>query len=131
MRDPRASCVEANWDRATMPPLADPAILRQFQIVLSNWQYGGYVTAKDVVLEWLADNLQGLTLKHLARAMCDFIQAGGIIDQVPECRPEWNTYPFHYDFRLHLRNRFVYIETVLQDDDPNDPTVHIVSMHDV
>lgn len=37
----------------------------------------------------------------------------------------------HYDFRLHLGQRFVTIETVLQDEDPDDPIIRIVSMHDV
>jgi hypothetical protein len=63
--------------------------------------------------------------------MHDHLQAGGVIDQVPESRPEWDTYPFHYDFRLKLGSRHVYIETILQDDDPKDPTVHVVSIHDV
>jgi hypothetical protein len=63
--------------------------------------------------------------------MYDFMQGGGIIDQIPERRPEWNTWPFHYDFRLPIGARNVYIEVILQDDDPRDPTIHIVSIHDV
>ena len=114
-----------------MPPLTDPAILAQFHSVLANWRYTGYVTAKDIVLDWIAANLGGLTLRDIARAMHDFLQTGGVIDQVPETRPEWSAWPYHYDFRLHLGSRYVYLETILQDDDPHDPTVHIVSIHDV
>ncbi len=114
-----------------MPPLSDAVVLAQFRAVLANWRYAGYVNAKDVVLEWIADELAGLTLKDVNQTMHDFLQKGGSIDQVPESRPQWNNYPFHYDFRLHLGGRFVYIETVLQDDDPDDPTIRIVSMHDV
>ncbi len=114
-----------------MPPLTDPVILAQFGIVLANWNYTGYVTAKDVALEWIANNLSGLTLKNVAEAMHEFLQRGGVIDQVPETRPEWSMWPFHYDFRLQLAGREVYVETILQDDDPNDPTIHIVSIHDV
>jgi hypothetical protein len=55
---------------------------------------------------------------------------GGVIDQVPETRPEWSAWPFHYDFHLQLAGRDVYIETILKDDDPNDPTIRIVSIHD-
>jgi hypothetical protein len=114
-----------------MPPLTDAIILAQFQAVLANWNYTGYVTAKDVVLAWIADNLTGLTLKVVARAMNDFLAAGGIIDQVTERRPEWSMWPYHYDFRFPFAGREVYIETILRDDDPSDPTIHIVSIHHV
>jgi hypothetical protein len=39
-------------------------------------------------------------------------------------------WPYHYDFRLMIAGRNIYIETILQDDDPNDPTLEIVSIHD-
>lgn len=114
-----------------MPPLSDAAILAQFRAVLANWNYTDYVTAKDIVLEWIAQNLGGRTLKDVARAMNNFLLAGGVIDQVPETRPAWTTWPYHYDFRLPLGGRNLYIETILQDDDPKDPTIDIVSIHDV
>jgi len=114
-----------------MPPLTDPTILAQFIAVLGSWRITGYVTAKDRVLEWIGNNLSGLTLKDVAKAMHDFVQNGGIIQQIPERRPEWNTWPYHYDFRVQFGTRLVYIETILQDDDPTDPTLHIVSLHDV
>jgi hypothetical protein len=113
-----------------MPPLTDPVILGQFHAVLANWNYTGYVTAKDVALDWIANNLGGLTLKDVAKAIHEFVQAGETIDQQPEKRPEWSLWPFHYDFRLPLAGKDLYIETILQDDDPKDPTIHIVSIHD-
>jgi hypothetical protein len=114
-----------------MPPLIDPTIRAMFDAVLANWRYSGYVTANDRSLDWLADNLNGITLRDVAKAMYDYVQAGGVIDQQVERRPEWNCWPFHYDFRLQIGSRFVYLETILQDDDPKDPTLSIVSMHDV
>jgi len=114
-----------------MRPLTDPVILAQFGAVLSNWNFTGYVTAKDVVLDWIADNLGGLTLKHVAETMHDYFQQGEVIDQVSETRLEWSAWPFHYDFRFQLAGRDVYVETILIDDDPEDPTIHIVSIHDV
>ena len=114
-----------------MPPLTDAVILAQFQAVLSNWNFTGYVTAKDEVLEWISNEMDGFTLKDVARAMNSHVQAGGVIDQVPETRDEWSAWPFHYDFRLQVGDRLVYLETILQDDDPRDPTIHIVSIHDV
>jgi hypothetical protein len=114
-----------------MPPLTDPIVKAQFLAVLANWGVTGYVTAKDLPLEWIAANLGGLTLKDVAKAMYDHVGSGEVIDQVPEHRPEWNTWPYHYDFRLRFGTRDVYLETILQDDDPKDPTIHIVSIHNV
>jgi hypothetical protein len=114
-----------------MPPLTDAGIIAQFRAVLANWNFTGYVTAKDVALEWMANHLTGLTLKNVARALNDSLQRGDVIDQVAETRSEWSMWPFHYDFRIGLAGRDVYIETILVDDDPSDPTIHIVSIHDV
>lgn len=113
-----------------MPPLTDPAILAQFQAVLANWSYTDYVVAKETVLDWIARNLGGLNLKDVARAMFDHVANGGTIDQQKETRPEWNSWPYHYDFRLTLAGKACYIETLLNDDDPKDPTIRIVSIHD-
>jgi hypothetical protein len=114
-----------------VPPLSDSVILAQIRTVLANWNYSGYVTAKEGVLEWMANELKTCTLKDVAQAMYSHLEQGGVIDQVVETRPEWNQWPYHYDFRLPIDSRTVYIEVILQDDDPSDPTIHIVSMHDV
>src|SRR5437773_2765426 len=99
-----------------MPPLTDPAILAQFRMVLAQWNCTGYVTAKERPRHWITNNLGGLNLKDVAKAMHDFLARGEVPDQVKETRPEWNMWPFHYDFRLTLAGRKVYIETILQDD---------------
>lgn len=113
-----------------MPLLTDPEILAQFRAVLANWNYTDYVVAKDTVLNWIANNLRGWELKDVAHAMHDFLASGGVIDQQKETRPEWNTWPYHYDFRLTLAGKARYIETLLNDDDPRDPTIRVVSIHD-
>jgi hypothetical protein len=104
-----------------MPPLDDPDLLKCFKGILSNWNVTDYVTAKEEALEWAGKNLPGFTLKLLAKSMNDHVNAGGEIDRVPETRPEWNDWPFHYDFRLSWAGRLLYIETILVDDDPSDP----------
>jgi hypothetical protein len=114
-----------------MPRLTDAIILEQIRNVLENWRYTGYVTAKEVVLDWIAENLGGATLKDLSQAMYQYEQGGGPIDQVAETRSEWSDRPYHYDFRIRcFANRTLYVETILQDD-AEDPTLHIVSIHDV
>ncbi len=112
-----------------MPPLTDPELLARYKSALSNWRVTGYVTWKELAELWLRDNL-GLTARNVAQLMNDHVQAGGEIDQVPEQRPEWADYEFHYDLRLPIAGRLIYIESVLKDEDPNDPTVHVVSIHD-
>jgi hypothetical protein len=114
-----------------MATLIDAAVLGQFRAALANWRFTGYITAKDVVLAWIKANLAGRTLKDVAKSMHDHLQGGGTIDQMPETRPEWSARPFHYDFRVMVASRLLYVETILQDDDPTDPTIHVVSIHDV
>lgn len=113
-----------------MPPLADPDILARFRAALDNWCVTDYVTAKDVALDWAGTNLPGFKLKDLAKLMHEHVGAGGEIDQVRERRPEYNDRDYHYDFRLSWAGRRIYVETILVDDDPTDPTIHVVSIHD-
>ena len=109
-----------------MPPLEDADLLKVFKAILSEWAVTGYVTAKDEAFEWAGKHLPGFTLKSLAKLMNDYVAAGGAIDQVKETRPEWDDWPFHYDFRLPWEGRLLYIETILVDDDPSDPYLRIV-----
>ncbi|MBM4090046.1 MAG: hypothetical protein FJ276_11600 [Planctomycetes bacterium] len=62
--------------------------------------------------------------------MSQHLDVGGRIDQIRETRPEWTDYPYHYDFRIQIGNRLIYIEALLVEGDPTDPTVHVVSIHD-
>jgi hypothetical protein len=73
---------------------------------------------------------QHLETRELARLMCEHVEAGGEIDQVPERRPEWNDHDFHYDLRFPIAGRLRYLETLLLDKDPEDPTIYVVSIHD-
>jgi hypothetical protein len=58
----------------------------------------------------------------------------GSIDEQVEKRPEYVSFGFHYDLRLKIDDRLIYVETVLFCDDadnPDDPRILIVSVHDV
>lgn len=127
----RDAANERRWEQEHLPPLSDPVILARIIQVLANWYVTDYVTWKDCARDWVGKQLPELTLRDIARVMYDHVQTAGTIDQVPERRPEWNDREFHYDFRLSVAGRRLYIETVLVDDDPDDPTLHIVSIHDV
>ncbi len=48
-------------------------------------------------------------------------------------RPEWNVNEFHFDIRLRVGDRLIFIETLLNYDDsndPDDPVIRVVSIHD-
>jgi hypothetical protein len=113
-----------------MARLQDPVILAQYQSALANWRYTGYVEWKDIAQAWVRDNLPNWAPRAVAEEMYKFVHAGGEIDQVPERRPEWNDRDFHYDLRVPIAGRMLYIETVLVDDDPDDPTIFVVNIHD-
>jgi hypothetical protein len=71
-----------------------------------------------------------MTTRAVGEEMFRYVEAGGPIDQVSETRPQWSEHRFHYDFRISISGRQVYIETILVEDDPEDPTIHVVSIHD-
>ena len=113
-----------------MAPLTDVAILAKFRHALCEWNCTGYVTWKPGAREWVEDNLEGFTTRAIAEEMFRFLEAGGQVDQVRETRREWTEQRFHYDLRLSIAGRLLYIETILVEDDPRDPTIHVVSIHD-
>ena len=111
-------------------PAERSAILAKFQQALNQWKFTGYVTWKPIARQWVEQNLEGWSTRSVAEEMCRFCGSGGEIDEIRESRPEWSEQRFHYDFRLEIGGRLLYIETILVDDDPNDATVHVVSIHD-
>ncbi len=112
-----------------MPPLTDPETLAKFRHILSEWNCAGYITWKEIARRWVEGNLDGFTTRAVGEEMSRHVAAGGAIDEVRERRPQWSEHRFHYDFRIPIAGRLVYIETILVDD-PDDPTIHVVSIHD-
>jgi len=125
-----AESTEAHED-AAMPTLTDPTILAQIRGVLANWNVTGYVEWRALPLHWLARHLHPFRPHEIAKAMWEYVRTGGSIDQVRETRPEWNDHDYHYDFRLAIGGRLLYLETRLNDDDPNDLILEVVNIHDV
>jgi hypothetical protein len=108
-----------------------PEILAKLWRILSEWNCTGYITWKRVAREWVEKNLEGVSTRAIGEEMFRYVNAGGQIDQVRESRHEWSGFGFHYDFRVSIEGRLLYIETILVEDDPDDPTLHVVSIHDV
>jgi hypothetical protein len=116
-----------------MPPLTDPEQAACFKNALANWRYEGYILLTDVAYEWMKLNLKGFSVRTLGRNMHEYVSAGGIIDRQKETRPEWDLHDYHYDLRIPIEGRMVYIETRLVYDepsDPDDPIIQVVNLHD-
>jgi hypothetical protein len=117
-----------------MPPLTDPERLRCYQNALKNWRWTDVVVFKPRAWEWLRANLlRAYSQKAIVQLLHKHVEAGGVIHEVMETRPEWKEYEFHYDLRVQIDGRLFYFETILDYKDPNDPddpTICVVSIHD-
>jgi hypothetical protein len=113
-----------------MADAPDPAALTLYTNTLSFWRFRGCILLKAVAREWLDRELPGYTAEMVHELMHDHVAGGGRIHQVVERRPEYVAYRFHYDLRLPIGGRRIYIETVLIEDDEPDPTIRVVSIHD-
>ena len=114
-----------------MARLTDLEILTCYRNALANWRYDGFVEFFPLAADWLEKEL-GEKPRDFAHRLHDFVTAGGEIDRVVETRPEWNTWSHHYDLRLTLSGRLVYVETRLkyrEPTDPDDPVIFVVSIH--
>lgn len=101
---------------------------------LRNWNFHGYVRFKPLVERWLAREFPGYRLREIAQEMCQYVDRGGEIDEQEERRPEYVDCEYHYDLRLQIGVRHVYFEMILvctDADDPDDPVIVVVSVHDV
>ena len=62
--------------------------------------------------EWLRCNLEGETQKSIGKLMYEHRDE---VDQTPETREDYRSlYSYHYDFRIPINGRLIYIETVLE-----------------
>lgn len=110
--------------------LEDQRLLDLVEKALSEWKCDGYVVWKKRPTEWLEANVEGHTIKSVAKLMHEHVRRGGKVDQTRERRPEYaSVYEFHYDFRFPIDGRRIYIETVL-DETKTGPTITVVNMHD-
>jgi hypothetical protein len=111
-----------------MPPLRDADTVAKFRISFEERTSGG-VSWKRVPAEWVRKNLDGLTQEAINCLMQKHIEDGLEIDQVVETREAYrDRYQFHYDFRIVISGRLIYIETVL-DETKMGPIVAVVSVH--
>ncbi len=65
----------------------------------------------------------------MEKLLHDHVAGGGALDQVRERRDDWLDFEFHFDLRLDIDGKRIYVETVLVRADPQDPLVEIVNIH--
>jgi hypothetical protein len=114
-----------------MLPEDREARLRCYRKALGQWPANGFVVPKRRVEEWLRIELPRYSWRELHRELHEHVANGGKIDEQVETRPEYAHYEFHYDLRVKIGGRHLYFETVLFADDPDDPTIVVVNVHDV
>jgi hypothetical protein len=115
---------------ADMGKPKDPAALERYRRVIVELSHvHNYIQWQDGALERLFRYVPNATTKGIHQAMRDHVVTGGEIDQVEETRDEYLHWRFHYDLRLPVSGLRVYIETVLDEDDPDDPFIWIVNIH--
>jgi hypothetical protein len=112
-------------------PKDQVALDRYCQVLREFAGYSGYIQWRRLPSEWLAANLPNIGLRRMHELMAEHVASGGKVDQVEELRQEYVEYGFHYDLRMAIDGRRVYMETVLdQADHVEDCTIWVVNMHD-
>jgi hypothetical protein len=120
--------------RSPLAPLTDPTRLAAYKDALSNWSFEGYVQfgLEETAYRWIKHELGSISLKEIGRLMYEYVEGGGNIDEVPETRPEWSEYEFHYDLRFTIQEKPVYIESRLNYREPlipDESSILVVNIH--
>ena len=111
-----------------MPPLRDPEIIAKFALAFEDRTSGG-VQWKRVPAEWVRKNFDGWSTKAVDDLLHEHLACGGQVDQVEEAREEYRQlHQYHYDFRIPILGRQIYVETVLTEANMG-PIVTVVSIH--
>jgi hypothetical protein len=111
-----------------MPPLRDAEIIDKFRLALEERNSGG-ARWKPLPTGWVRKNLEGYTARLVNGLLFGHIAGGGTIDQVEETREDYrHLHKYHYDFRILVLDKLVYVETVL-DESKMGPVVTIVNIH--
>lgn len=117
-----------------MPPLTNPEILACYRNAMTNRRVGGYVEFNERARRGMLEVLPGYTLAAFKEELYEFVVVNsGTISQTEETREQWREeWEFHYDIRLPLAGKRIYIETRLRycdPNDPDDPIILVVNVH--
>ncbi|MCX7429181.1 MAG: hypothetical protein NTW96_26585 [Planctomycetia bacterium] len=113
-----------------MAPLKDRDLLDRLLEALKEWNCDGFIQWRPRPAGWLRKSLQRCGQKAIGQAMYEHVVNGGEIDQVKENYEGYrDTHPYHYDFRIRIDARPIYVETVF-DETKMGPTITIVNIKD-
>ncbi len=116
-------------------PCEHALVLKAFALACGTKSYvQGYVEWKATSAEHARRNaadLQGLTPDAIRAMAIEFVRAGGTVIQRLEVRPEWIDFRFSYRIVMPVVGfvNGIFVEFALNDDDPDDPAILIVSAH--
>jgi hypothetical protein len=118
-----------------MPPLTDPERSRCYLNALANWRYRDSIVFLKDADRWRRDKFPRHSHRELGRLLYEHVKANGCacVDEQVETREQWREHAFHHDIRLRVAGRFIYFETRLiyrDADDPDDPSIWVVNVHD-
>jgi hypothetical protein len=127
--------IQPRLERLPMPPLTDPERLRCYKSALANRRYDGFITFTKDALRWLHAELPDFSPRDIAQMLHNHVAAQGDkeIDEQRETREQWRMHDYHYDLRIGIAGRLVYFETRLSyrnPNDPDDPLIDVVNIHD-
>ena len=111
-----------------MPPVTDAEELERYRGLLKEWKFTGFIQWKRRAAEWLRDNLGNhLPQQGIGQLMYEHREE---VQQTPETREEYrHRYRFHYDFRLCIDTRRIYIETAFHcGATESDSTIWVVNI---
>ncbi|HYT94342.1 MAG TPA: hypothetical protein VEL76_36845 [Gemmataceae bacterium] len=116
----------------TMAPPKDPQELALVVLAIS-CGVGGCCEWDDKAARRFRSSppLANLLPEGVKDLLVEYISAGGEVVQVEETRAEYNDRPFYYKVILPLTGlrHGLFIEIVLDDADPDLPTIRIVNCH--
>jgi len=112
-------------------PKDEAALKRYREVLLKFGHFTDYIQWKPLPERWLGTNIPNVTAKLVHELMVKHAASDADIDQISETRPEYSHWRFHYDLRISILGRRVYIETRFdQEQDDEDCTIWVVNIHD-
>jgi hypothetical protein len=118
-----------------MAPLTDPDRLEAYKNALNNWRFEGYIEfdLTQQAHDWIRRELPNVSLREIVQLMHEYVESGGVIDEIRETREEWSDkYEYHYDLRFLICSKPVYFETRLicrLPYIPDEPRIEVVNVH--